>query len=87
MSSSDSEGDNADFDESWSVTPCRTRSSLKPTSLGKSPAKSGEVKEADSSEHFAAYIADRLSKIKSEKKRKNIEDEIIDLVRKCTIND
>lgn len=37
--------------------------------------------------HFAAYISDRMNEIKNEKKRKNLEDEIIDLIRKCTIED
>lgn len=88
-SESDEQANNVDSDDSWSVTPCRTRSSLKPSGSGKSPAKEHQVKkeEASGSEHFAAYIADRLSKVKSEKKRKDIEDEIIDLVRKCTLND
>lgn len=86
-SESDEQSDDENSDDSWTVTPCRTRSSLKPTAAVKSPTAKQEKDEDAGSEHFAAYIAGRLSKIKSDKKRKNLEDEIIDLVRKCTLND
>lgn len=81
-----SETDDEDSD-SWTVTPCQTRSSLKPTVISQTSVEKQQKKEDEGTEHFAAYIANRLSKIKSEKKRKNLEDEIIDLVRKCTLKD
>lgn len=37
--------------------------------------------------HFVNYIEDRLNDIKNEKKRKKLEDEIIDLIRKCSLED
>lgn len=37
--------------------------------------------------HFVHYIEDRLNDIKNDKKRKKLEDEIIDLIRKCSLED
>lgn len=45
--------------------------------------KSGETP----TKHFVNYIEDRLNYIKNDKKRKKLEDEIIDLIRKCTLED
>lgn len=49
--------------------------------------KSNIVDVEARTDHFATYITDRMNEIKNDKKRKNLEDEIIDLIRKCTLED
>lgn len=47
-------------------------------------AKSNGDKQTD---HFVSYVTDRLNEIKNAKKRQILEDEIIDLIRRVSLED